>query len=326
MTRDMPKATVATDVGSLHLPRILCLHGGGTNARIFRAQCRGLFAQLKTQFRLVFAEAPFASHEPGPDVGAVYGQWGPFRRWLRYRPDQPWIPPADVARAIDYACEHAMVEDDVSNGATGEWVAVLGFSQGAKVAASLLYRQQMRRQIPKEMLSSIDSRFSWVSASSDSRRDSDSSFDSDASADSESWSGGGLKSKPYFRFGILLAGRGPLVSLEDDSATDLSYAAELVDASSLTGNPSNHLQDLQIMKESLRYNDLAVKLQIPTIHVHGRQDPGIEFHRGLYRDACDPQSRILVEWEGGHRLPFKSLDVAAVVDKVQMLARLTGIY
>lgn len=53
------------DVGTLHLPRILCLHGGGTNAKIFHAQCRVLRAELKGIFRLCFAEAPFPS-KPGP--------------------------------------------------------------------------------------------------------------------------------------------------------------------------------------------------------------------------------------------------------------------
>jgi hypothetical protein len=32
---------------------------------------------------------------------------------------------------------------DTMNGASGEWEGVLGFSQGAKLAASLLYRQPM---------------------------------------------------------------------------------------------------------------------------------------------------------------------------------------
>jgi hypothetical protein len=50
---------------TLYLPRILCLHGGGTNAKIFRAQCRVLRAELGSKFRLCFAEAPFSS-QPGP--------------------------------------------------------------------------------------------------------------------------------------------------------------------------------------------------------------------------------------------------------------------
>ncbi|KAF3358584.1 hypothetical protein VdG1_00144 [Verticillium dahliae VDG1] len=66
---------------TLPLPRILCLHGGGVNADIFAAQARALIARLAPYFRLVFVDGPFlcAAHE---DIVAVYGELGPFRRWL----------------------------------------------------------------------------------------------------------------------------------------------------------------------------------------------------------------------------------------------------
>jgi hypothetical protein len=103
---------------TLHLPRILCLHGGGTNARIFRAQCRGLIAQLKFEFRLVFAEGPFIS-EAGPEVTTVFGQWGPFKRWFCWRPEHPEITHADAMKAIDRSLEEAR-HQDTQLGATGE--------------------------------------------------------------------------------------------------------------------------------------------------------------------------------------------------------------
>ena len=50
---------------TLHLPRVLCLHGGGVNASIFRAQMRAFLThpQLSTRFRFVFVEAPFFCDE-----------------------------------------------------------------------------------------------------------------------------------------------------------------------------------------------------------------------------------------------------------------------
>ncbi|GFF54223.1 ovarian cancer-associated gene 2 protein homolog [Aspergillus udagawae] len=137
-----PDKPVIVSNPTLHLPRILCLHGGGTNARIFRAQCRALVNHLRTEYRFVFAQAPFASN-CGSDVLAVYSQWGPFRRWLRWRREHPEIAPQDAVAAIDESLSTAIHDDDRA-GYTGEWIAILGFSQGAKVAASLLYRQQMR--------------------------------------------------------------------------------------------------------------------------------------------------------------------------------------
>ncbi|KAI0880467.1 serine hydrolase FSH [Annulohypoxylon maeteangense] len=127
---------------TLHLPRILCLHGGGTNARIFRLQCRVMSRMLEPYFRLVYAEAPYES-SAGPDVLSVYAEHGPFKRWLRWLPDQPEVEDDAAIGEIDAQLKSAMEEDD-RQGATGLWVGLLGFSQGAKLAASLLFRQQIR--------------------------------------------------------------------------------------------------------------------------------------------------------------------------------------
>jgi pimeloyl-ACP methyl ester carboxylesterase len=129
---------------SIHLPRVLCLHGGGTNSRIFRAQCRRLTTELKSELRFVFAEAPFSS-EAGSDVVAVYEAWGPFKRWLRWLSNHPEMPPEETIQSIHRSLKDAMDHDN-DQGATGEWVALLGFSQGAKLCASLLYDQQLRQQ------------------------------------------------------------------------------------------------------------------------------------------------------------------------------------
>lgn len=95
----------------LHLPRILCLHGGGSNARIFRAQCRAPRAELSHHFRFVFADAPFSS-EPGPDVTSVYKNFGPYRRWLRSSPHQPHAPAGEAVMKIEDALALAMDESD----------------------------------------------------------------------------------------------------------------------------------------------------------------------------------------------------------------------
>ena len=69
-------------LGELHLPRILCLHGGGANAEAFRLQTRGLFRLLGATFRFVFPDAPYLS-PPDPRIMPTYAHLQPFRRWLR---------------------------------------------------------------------------------------------------------------------------------------------------------------------------------------------------------------------------------------------------
>ncbi|PYH98418.1 hypothetical protein BO71DRAFT_395217 [Aspergillus ellipticus CBS 707.79] len=123
-----------------HRPRILCLHGGGTNARIFRAQCRVLHGLLSPHFRLCFAEGPFPC-TPGTDVVSVYRDFGAFKSWIPQPPD-PIVPPEIIADRILGALHRTMEEDDRS-GADGKWLAVLGFSQGARLAASLLLQHQL---------------------------------------------------------------------------------------------------------------------------------------------------------------------------------------
>jgi hypothetical protein len=260
---------------SLDLPRILCLHGGGTNSTIFRTQCRAISRQLASEFRLVFAEAPHLS-QAGPDVLSVYASFGPFKRWIRWKPEHPTIHPDEAVRAIDSSLEDAMREDD-EQGATGEWVAILGFSQGAKIAASILYRQQLREQYYGR------SYFRQTNT-------------------------------PYFRFGVIMAGRAPFVALDRNLPTNppLPDASQITD----TSNKANRMSQ-----------ELAGHcLHIPTVHVLGLKDPGLEMHRQLYRDFCDDDTKRLVEWDGDHRLPIKTKDVSLVTSQIRELAEETGVY
>ncbi|KAH7355892.1 serine hydrolase FSH [Pyrenochaeta sp. MPI-SDFR-AT-0127] len=254
---------------TLHLPRILCLHGGGTNARIFKAQCRRLTAQLDSEFRFVFAEAAFAS-DAGSDVLSVYSQWGPFKRWLRWLPEHPWTPPDTIVTKLDYQLAEAMQHDNKCGG-TGKWVALLGFSQGAKVAASLLYRQQVREEVM-----------------------------------------GKHNAGSSFQFGILMAGRSPLISLDPGSnlTPALPNAAEITDSPEL----------------NKREYDGGHILRIPTLHVHGLRDMGLHLHQQLFEDFCDPACRRLVVWDGAHRLPLKLNEVSPVVHQIRELAKQSGIY
>lgn len=260
MTQDIiigPQASCAdlrmNDTATLHLPRLLCLHGGGTNARIFRMQCRVLEKHLGHTFRLVYAQGPFTGVQPGPDVTSVYKDFGPFRSWLRdSRMTGVWTA-RDITAAIDAALALAMTADDAA-GATGDWVGLIGFSQGAKVAASLLYRQQM--------------------------------------------CGGSA-----FRFAVLFAGRGPLVWL----MPELQLPHGLADAAM----PSTLYAPAWLRQHSDEHI-----LWLPTIHIHGLRDPGLDWHRDLLREYCDPLQATLLEWEGDHRMPIKTRDVEIIVQHI----------
>ncbi|KAE8364490.1 serine hydrolase FSH [Aspergillus caelatus] len=150
----LPTHSNTLDPASLSCPRILCLHGGGSNARIFRIGCRVLEAQLSNRARLVYADGPFFA-SPGPLIAGFFTEWGPFRSWLP--PDLGVGPgkgqgvkriyedPTDADMVIEkiHQSFQKTMDDDDRAGGTGPWVGLLGFSQGAKIVASLLLRQQI---------------------------------------------------------------------------------------------------------------------------------------------------------------------------------------
>ncbi|KAF2194361.1 citrinin biosynthesis oxidoreductase CtnB [Zopfia rhizophila CBS 207.26] len=250
MTRStIPADGVSATDSTSHLPRILCLHGGGTNSRIFHAQCRIIRRHLENSFRLVFSDAPYLS-KPGPDVTSVYADWGPFRSWMKPQPGAANYPFSTPPHRADDSLATAMKADDEA-GATGEWVGLLGFSQGAKLAASLLLREQYQMELAG---------LSYQSTFRPSQG-------------------------PKFRFAILLAGRGPLVTLNPDFQAFFGREEDIQEAI----------------------------LRLPTVHVHGLQDEGLAFHRDLRDRCCVRESTTTVEWDGNHRVPIKAPDVVAVV-------------
>jgi predicted esterase len=114
-----------------NLPTILCLHGGGTNSTIFKVQTIRLQRALSSHFNFVFLDGPFTC-PPGPGVLPTFEDCGPFLRWNK-SPSDPSLP-EETKKLIANACKET------------EFVGVLGFSQGAKLAAGLLLEQQIRKR------------------------------------------------------------------------------------------------------------------------------------------------------------------------------------
>lgn len=247
------------DKASLSLPRILCLHGGGTSAEIFQLQCRCIIRRLADTFRFVFVDAPFLSR-PHPAIIPYFGENGPFYRWLRWDGDQKHD--TDAERKVLRQLQWAMDEDE----GTGEWVGVLGFSQGAKIAASLLWAQ-------------------------------------------EKVNGG----KGPYKFGVIMAGRAPVVVLDPEKK--MPAIPHMADISQMSTEFADWAPD----------NKGEHALSIPTLHVHGLQDPAQDLHQKLATDYCKDGTARVVEWDGGHRLPIQPKDVEAVTGQMLEMARETGV-
>ncbi|KAK0717681.1 serine hydrolase FSH [Lasiosphaeria miniovina] len=113
-------------------PKILCLHGWGTNAEIFQIQSRRLAALLEPHFELVYINGP-AEASPGPGVLPFFEGSGPFYGYLN-----------DSSAAAEEAAG-GWAEGDLDKLVSdfrreGPFVGILAFSQGAKAAWHLLRR------------------------------------------------------------------------------------------------------------------------------------------------------------------------------------------
>ncbi|KAI4256701.1 MAG: hypothetical protein L6R35_007499 [Caloplaca aegaea] len=116
-------------------PSILCLHGGGTSASIFAIQTGRLRRALASHFRFVFVDAPFFC-PPGPGVLPFFQGMGPYRRWIS-------DAGGDEEGRVLPLLRKTMAEDG------GDFVGLLGFSQGARLAMGLLRDQQQQQQQQK---------------------------------------------------------------------------------------------------------------------------------------------------------------------------------
>ncbi|KAK5991907.1 Esterase dbaE [Cladobotryum mycophilum] len=252
----------------LTLPRIFCLHGGGVNGPVFEMQLRAVKYVFKDRFRFVFVDGPYLC-PPHQAIVQVYGSNGPFRRWLRWLDEQEYFDAHQVSTDVINKCREAMANDKGS----GPWVGVLGFSQGAKIAASLLWAQE---HMPPTMQPLPE---------------------------------------VTFKFGVLMAGGGPVVMLDPKNEF---------------GPPPRYVVDAAALSLGYQgfpkgYEDGKHLISTPTLHVHGLQDPGIEVHRKLLDLYCKVGTTKLVEWNGNHRLPIKTDDVAMVESNIMQMVKETGV-
>ncbi|KAK4123032.1 hypothetical protein N657DRAFT_690712 [Parathielavia appendiculata] len=109
-------------------PKLLFLHGSGTNASIFRIQSRKLAHLLKPHFDLLYFDAPIPC-DPGPGVLPFFEGCGPYLTWMD-----------DVSgpRAEEAYYEGDAIRDLAREVEQMRVVGIVGFSMGAKVAMGVV--------------------------------------------------------------------------------------------------------------------------------------------------------------------------------------------
>lgn len=59
------------------------------------------------------------------------------------------------------------------------------------------------------------------------------------------------------------------------------------------------------------------KLKIPTIHVHGLEDPHLGSSKMLHREVYHPNSANVLEFEGGHHIPRRPADLGRLTSHIK---------
>ena len=115
------------------------------------------------------------------------------------------------------------------------------------------------------------------------------------------------KAETDYKFGVLLAGRSPIVSFSEYSDHPaLVKAGQISEGFDYPGK-SPHI------------------LRIPTIHVHGLNDGGLHLHRKMLNQYHDPRTTTVIEWDGNHRVPLKLTDVKPITEAIYRVARQQGV-
>ncbi|KKK20319.1 hypothetical protein P175DRAFT_0502603 [Aspergillus ochraceoroseus IBT 24754] len=132
------------------LPRIACFHGGGSKGDIFEVQCAFLAQILEDDFQFEFFDGPFDS-PAGPGILPAFEGYGPYKTWFT----KDATTGAERADGSGYdqigrdGVERIwkMMEVRSGSGGSGDWVGVMGFSQGTRMAGGLLLDQQRREEL-----------------------------------------------------------------------------------------------------------------------------------------------------------------------------------
>ncbi|ORX86867.1 hypothetical protein K493DRAFT_306994 [Basidiobolus meristosporus CBS 931.73] len=112
--------------------RILCLHGMGTSAEIFRIQTGAIREQLDSMCEFTFLEAPLIC-DPAEGIRDFFV--GPYRTFYSAPPSRE-----ELMDAHSYVLQ--FIEEE------GPFDGVMGFSQGAALAAAILIRDHEHHPYP----------------------------------------------------------------------------------------------------------------------------------------------------------------------------------
>ncbi|KIW12712.1 hypothetical protein PV08_09990 [Exophiala spinifera] len=314
--------------------KFLCLHGRGTNSDIFEAQLGPLISQLSSQHTFDFVDAPSES-AAAPGIAKFYP--GPYLAWFsRYEPEH-------VEETHQYL--RTIINED------GPYDGIIGFSQGASLAASMLLAEEFyranghaeaTRSLPfkvaiffnsvmlfspseeigddiTQQIKQQEERYIGFLNGSDDWQQSSSTSTLPPSPTSTTASGPIMWKMPNWDLSST-----SLSSLSSNSSDNMENNREFQAAR----KRSVAFESTRLLKTPLVYgfvpSQFPHRISIPTLHVIGKNDEFAEHSKTLVKLCKSDKAEVLIT-DGAHDLPRSksALDECAkIFDLVTMMASL----
>ncbi|KAK1622035.1 serine hydrolase FSH [Colletotrichum phormii] len=258
--------------------RILALHGVGSSAKILESQLLGLMRSVDASYEFVLVDGAVPSHR-GPGMSPALS--GPFYSYATgYSPSEIQAAHHQIAATVDEL---------------GPFDGILGFSQGASLALSYIYPQQVNGEDP-------DFKFAVLFSSVP------------FSADSTYCEGEIDQLCSYRRSGMHAKDLAPRQQVFNDCLVRTFQSALKIGAVLPDFNQDFYKDIGATVPRVLHPMLLPERIHIPTVHVSGRRD--FPFMHGMHEigyQMCDARLSKKLHHSGGHHPPKKESEIKAVV-------------
>ncbi|KAK1977918.1 serine hydrolase FSH [Colletotrichum cereale] len=263
--------------------RLLALHGVGSSANIFENQLDGLVGSVDASYEFVFVNGHVPSHR-GPGMSPAVN--GPFYSFTEgYSPDEIQAAHNEIAATV---------------AELGPFDGIVGFSQGASLALSYIYHQQVNGEEP-------DFKFA-VFFSSIVPFSTDSTY---CEREIEELCS-------YRRTGMIVKNLTPKQQVFNDCLVRTFQSALKIGAVLPDFNQDFFLDESKAVPRVLHPLLLSERIRIPTVHVSGRRDlPFLQDMHEVGYQMCDPKLSKKLYHSGGHHPPKKASEIKGVVRAVE---------
>ncbi|KAL4877348.1 serine hydrolase-domain-containing protein [Aspergillus karnatakaensis] len=310
--------------------KILCLHPWGASAEIFEKQMSLICSMIGESHDYVFLDGPVSC---GPAKEVPRNVPGPFYNWY------------DGLSSSQARDAHDLVKDVIED--DGPFDGVIGFSQGASLALSILYHHEIRHpdrpppfrfaiffcavlsispdpMFNADLVAKYSRYYKRVKHDEESEKHKTTMAELERGDFIEDGNRGTATHKlsrlKNHRAILLLPGQKAALVKELFALVRqlVDHGAEHDLAARTQWNTRGGMEGFPRVYHPLVNTQ---RIPIPTVHIIGRSDP-LRRHSELQARLCSKELTRVVEFEGVHKVPHRMNDVQAVLKAVEWAMRM----